>query len=86
MNNLTANELKTKGVSILDEILKDDHEATITVRGHTKYVIMDMERYSELRIQDLKAAYNEAMEAHAKGDYIEESVADHLKRLDEEDI
>lgn len=84
MNNLTANELKTKGVSILDEILKDDHEATITVRGHTKYVIMDMERYSELRIQDLKAAYNDTMEDIKNGDYIEESVADHIKRLDDE--
>ncbi len=84
MNKLTANELKTKGVSILDEILKDDHEATITVRGHSKYVVMDMERYSELRIQDLKAAYNDTMEDIKNGNYIEESVADHIKRLNDE--
>ncbi|MBT3519054.1 MAG: prevent-host-death protein [Candidatus Marinimicrobia bacterium] len=84
MNKLTANELKTKGVSVLDKILKDDHEATITVRGHNKYVVMDMERYSELRIQDLKAAYNDTMEDIKNGDYIEESVADHIKRLDED--
>ena len=84
MNRLTANELKTKGVSILEKILKEDHEVTITVRGHNKYVVMDMERYSELRIQDLKAAYNETMEDIKNGNYIEESVADHIKRLDDE--
>ena len=84
MNKLTANELKTKGVSILDEILKDDHEATITVRGNNKYVVMDMERYDELRIQDLKAAYNDTMEDIKNGNYIEESVADHIKRLNDE--
>ncbi len=84
MNKLTANELKTKGVSILDKIMAEDHEATITVHGHSKYVVMDMERYSELRIQDLKAAYNETIEDIKNGDYIEESVADHMKRLNDE--
>jgi len=84
MSKLTANDLKTKGVSILDDVLKEDHEATITVRGHAKYVVMDMERYNELRIQDLKAAYLETMEDIKNGNYIEESVEDHMKRLDED--
>ncbi len=84
MSKVTANELKTKGVSVFDKILKDEYEATITVRGNNKYVVMDMERYNYLRICELEAAYKETMEAHAKGDYIEESVADHIKRLDED--
>ena len=84
MSKLTANDLKTKGVSVLNEILKDEHEATISVRGSNKYVVMDMERYNYLRVCELEAAYKETMADIESGNYIEESFADHIKRLDEE--
>jgi len=38
---ITANELKTKGISALENALKSDGEAIITVRGKDKYVIVD---------------------------------------------
>ncbi len=40
MNTITANELKTRGVSLLEERLRDDPEAMISVHGREKYVVM----------------------------------------------
>lgn len=82
MTKLTANDLKTKGVSILEKALKDQHEATISVRGNDKYVVMDMERYNYLRVCELEAAYKETMDDLEFGAYVEESVEDHMKRLE----
>ncbi len=84
MSKLTANDLKTRGVSILDDALEGVEEATISVRGKDKYVVMDMERYNHLRVCELEAAYRESIEAHEKGDYIEESAAEHIKRMHDE--
>lgn len=81
MSKLTANDLKTKGVSILDEALREDQEATITVRGESRYVVMDMKRYNYLRECELEAALAETLKDLSKGDFVEESVDDHLKRL-----
>ena len=84
MSKLTANELKTRGVSVLDEALHGDDEATISVRGKDKYVVMDLERYNYLRVCELEAAYRETMADIESGHYIKESVAEHIKRLDED--
>lgn len=46
---IMANDLKTRGVTILDEALKLDDEAIISVRGKSKYVVMDLEHYNYLR-------------------------------------
>ena len=84
MSKLTANDLKTKGVSILDEALKEDQEATISVRGRDTYVVLDMERYNHLRVCELEAAYKETVDEIESGNFVEESVNDHMKRLDED--
>lgn len=84
MSKLTANDLKTKGVSILDKALEEDQEATISVRGQDKYVVMDLERYNHLRVCELEAAYKETMDEIESGNFVEESVAEHMKRLDED--
>ena len=39
MTTLTANELKTKGATSLEEALKESEEVTITVRGEERYVV-----------------------------------------------
>ncbi len=41
MNSITANELKTKGVSVVENALQSHDEAIITVRGKDKYVIIE---------------------------------------------
>jgi len=84
MATLTANELKTKGASSLEEALKDDDEVTVTVLGKDKYVVMDLERYNYLRECELEAALAESLRDLERGDTIEESVEEHMDRLKSE--
>ena len=81
MNSITANELKTKGVSVVEDALKSEDEAIITVRGKDKYVIIDMNKYNRLRDYELEIALLEAREDVAKGRVKRESVATHMKRV-----
>jgi len=60
MNAIAANQLKTRGVSALDEGLQDEPEAMITVRGENQYVVMRIEQYHYLREMELEAALLEA--------------------------
>lgn len=81
MNTVTANELKTKGVSALETHLKVDEEVIISVRGQDRYVIMDVEKYAKLREYELTVALQEAKADVEAGRYETESVADHMKRI-----
>jgi len=56
MTAITANDLKKKGVSVLDPILKDEEEVVITVRGQSRYVVMEMDAYNHFRECELEAA------------------------------
>lgn len=81
MGTITANELKTRGVASIDAALKEQQEATISVRGKDLYVVMNMDTYNRLRACELEAALYEARKEVAEGKGIEESVEDHIKRL-----
>jgi len=81
MNSITANELKTKGVSVVENALQSDDEAIITVRGKDKYVIIDMNKYNKLRDYELEIALLEARADVVKGRVQRESVAAHMKRI-----
>ncbi|MBI9056116.1 MAG: type II toxin-antitoxin system prevent-host-death family antitoxin [Bacteroidales bacterium] len=82
MNNLvTANELKTKGVSIIDEKTSESGEAIITVRGKNKYVVISMEEYNQLREYELEAAIKESEEDIKEGRIILETIEEHIKRI-----
>ncbi len=81
MAGITANELKTKGVSVLESVLQEDGEAVITVRGKSKYVVLDFNTYSRLREYELEMAVQESRKDIASGNYKTESVAEHMKRL-----
>ncbi len=78
---ITANELKKKGVSLLENKVNKDEETIITVRGKNKYVIMDMAKYNLYREYELNTAIMETKEDIKKGNFIIESVDDHIKRL-----
>jgi len=78
---ITANELKKKGVSLLDDKVSKDEEGIITVRGKSKYVVIDMAKYSKYREYELDAAIIETRDDIKKGNFIIESVEDHIKRL-----
>lgn len=81
MNTVTANELKTKGISAVEARLKADEEVIISVRGQDRYVIMDMEKYAKLREYELAVALQEAKADVEAGRFTAESVEDHMKRV-----
>jgi prevent-host-death family protein len=81
MSGITANDLKTRGVSALEAALEGENEAIISVRGKPRYVVMDVERYERLREAEIHAAWEEARAAVDKGDYVAETAEEHIARL-----
>lgn len=81
MSSITANELKTKGVSVVEDALRSDDEAVITVRGKETYVIIDIDKYSKFREYELEVALQETRADIAAGRVIRETVDDHMKRV-----
>jgi len=81
MNAITANQLKTKGVSVIESNLTDMKELVITVRGKEKYVVMDMEHYNYLRECELDAALHETRTDYQNGKFVTESVEKHIQRI-----
>lgn len=84
MSTLTANELKTRGVSAVEDGLKHDDEVLISVRGQSRYVVMDIEKYNRLRELELAAAVAEAKADYAAGRYTTETVAEHMQRVNDD--
>ena len=78
---ITANELKTKGISILNDETSEGDEVIITVRGKNKYVVLPMEKYNYLRECELEAALNESKKNIKEGNIFKESVEKHIKRI-----
>ena len=81
MEAVTANELKTKGISVVEARLAVDEEVIISVRGQDRYVVMDVEKYAKLREYELTVALQEAKADVEEGRYTTESVADHMKSM-----
>ncbi|HEO65686.1 MAG TPA: type II toxin-antitoxin system Phd/YefM family antitoxin [Spirochaetes bacterium] len=81
MKLITANELKTRGVSSIDQALQDGEEALISVWGHDRYVVMDIDAYNRLRVCELDAAIYQCQKEIAAGEGIEESPEEHLARV-----
>ena len=78
---ITANELKTKGVTILNDETADGTEVIITVRGKNKFVVLPIEKYNYLRECELEAALLESKRDFKAGKFVIESVEKHIKRL-----
>ena len=81
MYSISANDLKTKGVSIIESSLQDAPEATISVRGTPRFVVMDMSHYQYLRECELTAALAEAQADLAAGRIVKESPQAHIQRI-----
>jgi hypothetical protein len=87
MNTLTANDLKTRGVSAVEEGLRHNDELLISVRGQQKYVVMSVETYNRLRELELTAAVAEAKADYQAGRYTTDTtdtVEEHMKRVRDE--
>ena len=81
MSDITANDLKTRGVSALETALDNENEAVISVRGKPRFVVMDIAHYERLREVEIFAAWQEARAAEAQGDYVIETAEEHITRL-----
>ena len=78
---ITANELKKRGVSLLSDVIDKNEETIITVRGKSKYVVVGMEKYNQYREYELDAAIAETRKDIKEGNFVIESVDEHIKRL-----
>ncbi|MCX4187665.1 prevent-host-death protein [Methylophaga sp. OBS4] len=78
---ITANDIKTKGVSSVEEALRGHSEAMITVRGKQKYVVMRVEDYQQLREAELEAALWESRRDIENKAFKTQSVAEHIQEL-----
>lgn len=81
MSNLTANDLKTKGVAAIEAVLADRPEAIVSVRGKDRFVVMGIAQYHYLRECELEAALAETRADVAAGRFVKESAVAHVKRV-----
>lgn len=81
MPSISANELKTHGVSAIETVLLQQPEAIISVRGKDRFVVMDMNQYHYLRECELEAALMQTRADIASGRFAKESAEQHLARL-----
>ena len=81
MPTISANDLKTKGVSAIEAELARQPEAVISVRGKERFVVMDMEHYHYLRECELESALAQTRADLTKGRFVKESAKKHLARL-----
>lgn len=81
---ITANELKTKGVSAIEEGLIGRDEVIISVRGKARYAVLDLGRYDRLREHELELAWLAVKKDISAGRYREETAEEHIARVSAE--
>ena len=81
MSNLTANDLKTKGVAAIEAVLAERPEAIVSVRGKDRFVVMEIAQYHHLRECELEAALAETRGDIAAGRFVKGTPAAHVKRV-----
>ena len=81
MSQLTANDLKTKGIAAIEAALAERPEAIVTVRGKDRFVVMEIEQYHHLRECELEAALAETRADIKAGRFVKESPSAHVKRV-----
>ncbi len=81
IDRISANELKVKGISAIDEKVSDNTGVVITVRGVEKYVILPIDEYNQLREMELDYAIQESKKDIAEGRFFSGSIEDHMKRV-----
>jgi len=84
MPSITANQLKTSGISALAPIIDEHKAAMITVRGKNRYVIMDFDTYNHLRECELEAAIVESKRELEQGEVFKDTIDEHIRRIADE--
>jgi PHD/YefM family antitoxin component YafN of YafNO toxin-antitoxin module len=82
-NQITANDLKLKGIAAIENITSAGFEAVITVRGRQKFVVMTIEEYNKLREYELEGAILEARNDIKNDKFTKGAVENHIKRIED---
>ena len=82
MSQISANDLKTKGIAAIEAALASEQEAIVSVRGKDRYVVMDLAHYHYLRECELEAALAQTRADLAAGRFVKEGAQDHVDRLE----
>ena len=80
MSDISANDLKVRGVASIEAGLADASEAIISVRGRKRFVVMDVAHYEYLRECELEAALSQSRADMNAGRFVIESPEEHLAR------
>jgi hypothetical protein len=81
MQPITANDLKTKGITAIESTLAEQTEAMISVRGKDRFVVMEVAHYNYLRECELEAALAQSRADIAAGRFVRESPQAHVDRI-----
>lgn len=81
---ISANEVKIKGVSVFSNLLQKFDELIINVRGKDKFVVLDIERYKQLRENELDLAYLQTMQDIQNKNYKSQTAKEHIKDITNE--
>lgn len=78
---ITENDLKIKGVTLIDSVVDENESAIITVHGKEKYVVLNIADYNRMREIELEEAIQESMADIAAGRFHTDGIDAHLKRI-----
>jgi hypothetical protein len=81
MTYISANDLKTGGVSAIEAALTHQAEAIISVRGKERFVVMDLNQYHYLRECELETALAQTRADLTEGRIVKESAEAHVSRI-----
>ena len=82
MAQITANDLKVRGIAAIEDALTGQAEALISVRGTQRYVVMDVAQYHYLRECELEAALAQSRADVSAGRAVQETAQAHMDRLE----
>ncbi len=78
---ITANELKIKGVTLLDKLIQKYGEIYISIRGKKSFVVLSLKEYERLKESQLDESIREAEEDYKLGRYKIETAKEHFKKI-----
>jgi PHD/YefM family antitoxin component YafN of YafNO toxin-antitoxin module len=81
---VTANDLKTRGITDIERALQDAQEVVISVRGKPRYVLIDLQHYEYLRKCEIAAAWAQTRADVTAGRYRRESPDEHMARIEDD--
>jgi len=81
MNTLTANDIKTRGLSAIKKSLLKDDEAIITIRGKAEYAVVKIEKLEKYHEYELDFALAECKKDISEGHY-HTDIVKHISKME----